>query len=237
MAKLRELTYMVLDELKASSDDSYFNEDHVKFLIGKYRNFILKQQYKDIKKEVADSNFQTLEVELDKLNTNILNIGCRTTYQFKSKNTIPELLSIVNPKIYIENYYNGEVSYVSKERMRYICHNKWLLKVIYASIDPTNHLYVISSNDKYNDITKIYITGIFENPEEVSSSDQDPMDLEYPLEEGLIPQVIELVVKELLSAEYRPEDSNNNAEDDLSNLMAFLRKNSKSNLTKAIEGE
>lgn len=237
MAKLRELTYMVLDELKASSDDSYFNEDHVKFLIGKYRNFILKQQYKDIKKEIADSNFQTLEVELDKLNTNIINIGCRTTYQFKSKNTIPELLSVVNPKIYIENYYNGEVSYVSKERMRYVCHNKWLVKVIYASIDPTNHLYVISSNDKYNDITKIYITGIFENPEEVSNLDQDPMDLEYPLEEGLIPQVIELVVKELLSAEYRPEDSSNNAEDDLSNLMAFLRKNSKSNLTKAIEGE
>lgn len=237
MAKLRELTYMVLDELKASSDDSYFNEDHVKFLIGKYRNFILKQQYKDIKKEIADSNFQTLEVELDKLNTNIINIGCRTTYQFKSKNTIPELLSIVNPKIYTENYYNGEVSYVSKERMRYVCHNKWLLKVIYASIDHTNHLYVISSNDKYDNINKIYITGIFENPEEVSNSDQDPMDLEYPLEEGLIPQVIELVVKELLSAEYRPEDSSNNAEDDLSNLMAFLRKNSKSNLTKAIEGE
>lgn len=237
MAKLRELTYMVLDELKLSSDDSYFNEDHVKFLIGKYRNFILKQQYKDIKKEIADSNFQTLEVELDKLDLNIINIGCRTTYQFKSKNIIPELLSVVNPKVYINDYYNGEVSYVSKERMRFVCHNRWIPKVVYASIDPTNYLYVISSNDKYKDITKIYITGIFENPEEVSNSDQDPMDLEYPLEEGLIPQVIELVVKELLSAEYRPEDSSNNAEDDLSNLMAFLRKNSKSNLVKALEGE
>lgn len=237
MAKLKELTYMVLDELKLSSDDSYFNEDHVKFLIGKYRNFILKQQYKDIKKEIADSNFQTLEVDLDKLNPNIINIGCRTTYQFKSKKIIPELLSVVNPKVYIEDYYNGEVSYVSKERMRFVCHNRWIPKVVYASIDPTNYLYVISSNDKYDDITKIYITGIFENPEEVSNSDQDPMDLEYPLEEGLIPQVIELVVKELLSAEYRPEDSNNNAEDDLSNLMAFLRRNAKSNLVKALEGE
>lgn len=237
MAKLKELTYMVLDELKLSSDDSYFNEDHVKFLIGKYRNFILKQQYKDIKKEIADSNFQTLEVELDKLNPNIINIGCRTTYQFKSKKIIPELLSVASPKVYIDDYYNGEVSYVSKERMRFVCHNRWIPKVVYASIDPTNYLYVISSNDKYNDITKIYITGIFENPEEVSNSDQDPMDLEYPLEEGLIPQVIELVVKELLSAEYRPEDSSNNAEDDLSNLMTFLRRNAKSNLVKALEGE
>ena len=237
MAKLRELTYMVLDELKLSSDDSYFNEDHVKFLIGKYRNFILKQQYKDIKKEIADSNFQTLEVELNKLDSNIINIGCRTTYQFKSKKIIPELLSVVNPKVYIDDYYNGEVSYVSKERMRFVCHNRWIPKVVYASIDPTNYLYVISSNDKYDNITKIYITGIFENPEEVSNSDQDPMDLEYPLEEGLIPQVIELVVKELLSAEYRPEDSNNNAEDDLSNLMTFLRRNAKSNLVKALEGE
>ena len=41
----REAVYMVLDELKLMSDDSNFNEDHIIFLLSKYRSFILKQTY------------------------------------------------------------------------------------------------------------------------------------------------------------------------------------------------
>ena len=33
MSTYRELTYMVLDQLKLASDDSYYTEDHVKFLL------------------------------------------------------------------------------------------------------------------------------------------------------------------------------------------------------------
>ena len=60
MASYRELVYAVLDELKLSVDDSYFTEDHCIFLLNKYRGMILKQQYKDVKKEIPESNFQTL---------------------------------------------------------------------------------------------------------------------------------------------------------------------------------
>jgi hypothetical protein len=38
------------------------------------------------------------------------------------------------------------------------------------------------------------------------------------LEEALIPQLIQLVVKELSRPEYLPKDSANNAEDDLSGI-------------------
>ena len=41
---LRELVFMVLDECKIHSDDSYFNEDHVSFLLSKYRAFLLKKE-------------------------------------------------------------------------------------------------------------------------------------------------------------------------------------------------
>ena len=46
----REIVYMCIDELKLLSDDSYYTEDHLIFLISKFRTFILKQRYSDIKK-------------------------------------------------------------------------------------------------------------------------------------------------------------------------------------------
>ena len=41
---LRELVFLVLDEVKINSDDSYFNEDHIVFLLNKYRSFVLKKE-------------------------------------------------------------------------------------------------------------------------------------------------------------------------------------------------
>ena len=61
-----EVVYMILDELKLSSDDSYFNEYHVLMLADKYRAMILKQRYKDIKKTVPYSNYQEVMFTLKK---------------------------------------------------------------------------------------------------------------------------------------------------------------------------
>jgi hypothetical protein len=42
MSTFRDIVYMIMDELKLSSDDSYYTEDHIIFLISKYRAFLLK---------------------------------------------------------------------------------------------------------------------------------------------------------------------------------------------------
>jgi hypothetical protein len=42
MATYREITYLILDELKTNSDDSFFEREHVLFLMDKYRAFLLK---------------------------------------------------------------------------------------------------------------------------------------------------------------------------------------------------
>ena len=41
----REIIYMCLDALKITSDDAIFNEDHILFLVNKYRNLLLQQKY------------------------------------------------------------------------------------------------------------------------------------------------------------------------------------------------
>ena len=86
------------------------------------------------------------------------------------------------------------------------------------------------------------MTGIFENPEEaenLSCSEEnstcDILDRDFPMEESLIPQVIQLVVKELSGSIYKPKDTINNASDDLSELATFIRNNVKSDLQKQIE--
>ena len=45
----------------------------------------------------------------------------------------------------------------------------------------------------------------------------DILDMKFPIENALVPIVIELVVKELLGVKYQPRDTHNNASDDASN--------------------
>ena len=58
------------------------------------------------------------------------------------------------------------------------------------------------------------------------------MDMEFPLEASLLPQMIELIVKELLGVNYRPKDDVNNSTDDLADIAAFVRRNVKSDMAK-----
>ena len=90
---------------------------------------------------------------------------------------------------------------------------------------------------------KARMTGIFEDTDkaaelECSSEGEevcDIMDKKFPLEEGLVANVIELTVNYLNGVAYKPKDTANNAADDLSDIMAFIRRNMKSNLQKRIE--
>ena len=244
MASYRELVYAVLDELKLSVDDSYFTEDHCIFLLNKYRGMILKQQYKDVKKEIPESNFQTLCLDLIQVPA-IAGEPCEGGTYLRSKYKIPSLMNIITPRVYTEDFYQVDITYVSRERMKYVGYNKWLSNIIYASLGPDNYLYFKSFNPQYLylELEKVRLTGVFEEPEKAAELECnkekgacDILDMKFPLEEALVPQVIQLVVRELSGAIYKPEDSENNANDDLSNIASFLRNNVKSNLQKQIEG-
>lgn len=246
MSTYRELVHIVLDKLKLSSDDSFYNEEHVIFLLGKARGLVLKNQYKDVRKNIPESNYQTICLDLIQVPA-IAGEQCEGGTYLRSKEKIPFIMDIATPKIYTADYYQGGVTYVSRERMQYVGYNKWLSNIIYASIGPDNYLYFKSFNPQYLYLEKAKFTAIFEDPEkaaeyqvkypcEGNESSCDPMDTKFPLEEGLISQVIDLVFRELSNSIYKPEDSGNDASDALSNLASFLRSNNKSALQKQIEG-
>lgn len=238
----REVTYLILDLLKQSSDDSYYTQEHILFLVSKIRSAILKQTYSNIKKEIPESNYQTICLDLIETPA-IAGEPCEGGSYLRSQQEIPSILTIGNTQIYPVDYYQGEITFVSRERMRYVGHNKWLQNIIYASLGPDSHLYFKSSNPQYLYLKKAKMTGIFEDTDKAAElecpSEEgrvcDIMDKKFPLEEGLVSSVIELTVKYLNGAAYKPEDATNNAADDLSDIMAFIRRNMKSNLQKQIE--
>lgn len=227
MSTFRELIYLVLDELKGMSDDFDFTEDHVHYLLTKYRAFLLKQRYSDIKKQIPESNYQTICLDLINVPA-ISGEPCTGGVYLRSKQKVPFLMQIGTPRVYPIDYYQGEITYVSRDRMRYVGYNKFLQNIIYCSIGPDNYLYFKSSNPQYLYLEKVKFTGIFQDsmqasnlqcPDNNGETVCDPIDRTFPIEDALVPPLIELVVKELAGSAYKPDDEANNAKDDLANKL------------------
>ena len=228
MSTYKELIYMCLDELKLYSDDALYTEEHIMFLLGKYRTFLIKQRYSDVKKQIPESNYQTICLDLIEVPA-ISGEPCEGGFYLRSKEKIPFLMKIGNPRVYPIDYYQGEITYVSRDRMRYVGYNKYLQNIIYASLGPDNYLYFKSINPQFLYLEKVRMTGIFEDtlaaselqcPDESGNTVCDVLDREFPIESALVPPLIELVVKELLGAEYRPDDKTNDAKDELSEVAS-----------------
>ena len=227
MSKYKEIVHMIADELQLASDDAYFTKYHIIFLIDKMRMFLLKKNYLDLNKEIPQSSYQTICLTLTPVNS-IDGVNCGDTF-LKSEQEIPALSTLATPKIYVSDILQGEVTYVPKERLPFVGYNKYLRNIIYAALGSDNRLYLKSNNPQMEYLEELKLTGIFEDSEAANSpelscngnSDDncDIMEKDFPLEDALVPMLIELVVKELSTAIYRPSDVTNDAEDDLANKM------------------
>lgn len=220
MSTYREVVYMIMDELKLNSDDSYFTEDHILFLIDKYRNFLLTQKYKS-SDDIPDSLYQTLCIPL----VEIEGEDCDGIHYLRSKKKLPNLLGI--GKVYASTYdyyQNIHITYVPRERMRFVGENKYMKNIIYCSIDPEHYLYLKSMNPQMFYLQFMKFTAIFDDSKTAFDLKCDEicdiLDTKIPIEDSMIPQLIEFVVKELGVPEYKPEDVKNDAQDQLKDVSA-----------------
>lgn len=218
-----ELIYMVLDELKLSSDDSYFTPDHVIFLLVKYRSFLLKQRYSDIKKQIPDSDYQSICLDLIEVPA-ISGEPCEGSSYLRSKNKVPTTMMIGNPRVYPMDFYQGEITYISRDRMRYVGYNKFLRNIIYCSKAPDGYLYFKSWNPQFLYLEKVRFNAIFEDAKEASElacpEENGAIckleDKEFPIEDALVPVLVSLVVQELAGPRDSDKDKDNDANDNLS---------------------
>ena len=116
---------------------------------------------------------------------------------------------------------------VSKDRFKYVGENKYMQNILYATLGPDSHVYLNSSNPQFLYLegeNKLKVTGIFEDSEKASelecdnqdSKNCDILDRDFPIEDALIAPLIELITKELSPSVAAPEDTENNANDNLS---------------------
>ena len=229
--KVKEIVYACLDLAKAgTSDDSYYTEEHVLFLCKKYRAFLIKKE-QDKEKSSTDiaSEFEYQEICLDLEKVPAMDGDpCTGGYYLRTTQKIPKILEGTQPRVYPIDFYQGtNISYVSRDRMRYTGSNKYLQNVIYSSLNPNQHLYLNSSNPQFLYMKKIRMSAVFEDFDEASDllcddtgSDTscDVLEAEFPIREYLVPPLIELVVKSLNGVKFQIEDWKNNAKDDLSGL-------------------
>jgi hypothetical protein len=61
------------------------------------------------------------------------------------------------------------------------------------------------------------------------------MEREFPLEVSLVPDLIARVVKDVLGTAWRMGDNTNNANDDLSDIATYVRRNMKKDFRDIIE--
>ena len=218
---------MVLDELKGFSDDYVYTEDHVLFLCKKYRSFLIKKE-QDKEKASADIasefEYQQICLDLEKVAA-IDGRPCTGGYYLRTTQKIPKILEGTKPRVYPIDYYQGvNISYIPRDRMRFVGSNPYLQNIIYVSVGPDLHLYLNSSNPQFMYLKKLRMNALFEDidaasellcDEDGSPKPCDVLDMEFPIREYLVPLLIDLVVKELTGSSIRREDSTNNAKDDL----------------------
>lgn len=204
----RELVYMCLDEIKLASDDSYITEDHILFLIGKYRSFLLKQKYEKSNMPAAESNYQYL----------LLSPGDK----------VPTILALAKPLVELRlqtpgNTLFAKSTYVPHHRFEYVGNNSYLSNISYCTVNPHTHVLDFKINTEV-DITlndyKIYaiFDDIIEASKYTTETAEDILDKICPIETDLVAGVQELVVKDALGIAYRPQDKANNASDDLGSV-------------------
>lgn len=222
MSTYKELVYLILDELQLQSDDSTFTEEHISFLLDKYRAFVLKKNYLDMRKPIPASNYQRICLDLSLKTEDI----CPPVTYLVSNDEIPNILPVGNPMVFANNFLSSNISYVTYDRMKYVGTNKYLRNIIYCCIGPDHHIYLKSANPQFIYLKKIEFNGVFEDARKAAKmlccpsgdSSCDYMEQDFPLEEGLIPMVVEYAVKELTGALYKLTDTVNNSNDDLHDL-------------------
>lgn len=225
--KVSEIIYACLDLAKAAtSDDSFYTEDFALFLCKHYRAFLIKkEQEKNKGTEDVASVFEQQQICIDLEQVPAIDgTPCTGGYYLRSTKPIPKLLDGYQPKVYPIDYYQGiNISYVSNDRMRYVGTNKYLQNIIYTSLAPNQYLYFNSSNPQFLFLKQVRMTATFEDFDKAQEllcegegdAACDILDMTFPIREHLIAPMIDLVVKELTGVKYHPEDSKNNAADDL----------------------
>lgn len=231
---VKEIVYYLLDAVKAISDDALITEEEVLFLLKKYRSFLLKKEREKEQSTIdASSEFDYQQICLDLERVAAMDgEPCTGGYYLRTTKKIPKVLDGTSPKVYPIDFYQGiYITFISRDRMRYVGTNKYLQNIIWVSLGPDQHLYLYSNNPQFFYLKHLRMLAVFEDFEDAADllcgndgedSSCDVLDAMFPIRDYLVPTLIELCEKEILGVQYRIKEDKNNATDDTAKIVNGL---------------
>jgi hypothetical protein len=223
MTTYREAIYMCLDLLKGTSDDFSYTEDHIAYLLDKFRALLLKQAYgTDPKKHIPYTNYQTIEVTFTPKEVKDI---------IKSDNQVPNMLQLGIPRIITPDnyYYDYKFEFTSRERLPFTGNNRFTSMINYCALDEDNYVlyktkpnqWVMAEDAIQLTPDRFSIVGIFENPKDLYD---DYMDEIIPIEETLVTTLVGMVFDSLVKVVTLPSDTINNGTDENASMPTTMQK-------------
>ena len=226
---LENIIYDVREGLKAYTDDSEISNEYITYLYGIKRSKYLRQELNNYQRTTDISVTQTLCLGLERVSVNEcgLDLDCATIV--RTKRPIPQPLELhiksaitsVKPTERISIPFN----FVTKQKAIYSQYSPFN-RAIFAFLDNDKYIYLISEDETLNLLECITITGVFEDPLELSNYTNccsctstslpcfDEMTSNYPLQPHYIDLIKNEIVNELVKKLNIPEDTQNNSADD-----------------------
>lgn len=207
----REMIYIVLEQVKGLSDDFKFNEEHVKFLLDRYRSYYIKKYYSQATSLLPQSLFQTKTIELEEY-------GDCCSNQLRSVDKIPDTL-IGSHIVTTANEFGDRINFLPSKQYKAAGNSKFYTKGIFATIGSDKHLYIKSNNPNISFIECVSVSGVFDNPSSIiNNEDCEPLDIEFPIDGSLAVLVIQSTINDLTNSAYKQSDVVNDGRDGIENM-------------------
>lgn len=227
MANKLELIYDIKEYLKAYSDDIELSNEYVLYLYRKKRAKHLRRLLNDYTRKFDNIILQSLCVGVEEVDKSVcgFDYGCKI---MRSKVPLPSLIDLrsrsslisVGPSVVASENFK----IINSSQAPFILSKKYS-SGIYTFLNPDGYLYLISNSDSLKLLECIYVTALFEDPEELETftnccGECDNIEscftdeTEYPMQGFLIDEISNEIKKELLVRLNIDEDNVNNSADD-----------------------
>lgn len=225
MSTKRELIYTVFEKLKINSDDMDITEEFVSSLIDSKRAMLIKQK---LDKTPWATNPEIIqEICMDLENIDVIDGMTCFGKILRTKNPLPKSIKVKGKMGPITVRRMDRVSLlintIPLERLPFVGYNSFISAMIYAAQDYDGRLYLVSNQKNHHLLESIKVADVFETPDKASElkcitsgdiESCEPWDEDYPIEDSMKDDLINLIVRELSPTLGIPDDSNNDSDGD-----------------------
>ena len=220
MSTLREIVYSVKEQLLQYSDDSNISNEHIAFLVKNDRSLLISQRFSNRSYIIPQKLRQHFYKELELADSNEFFSGIDTILRTKDPIQYPlEPFNFkTNIKINSGSYTDINFTLISPDRFPYVGNFKWTQGQIYVTIGSDFRLYFTSGNPSVKLLENVKVSMVMEDPELAYPETIyynpaiDFWDTQYPMEELMVTQVTDMIVKKLTSSLLKQEDKTNDAD-------------------------